>query len=36
VSSQEAVATFGQPARIYRYKGYTIMVWTENLFARLR
>ena len=36
VSAREAVATFGRPGRTYRYRQYTIMVWNENLFARLR
>jgi len=36
VSSQAALATFGPPVRTYRYRGYTIMVWNENLFAHLR
>jgi hypothetical protein len=36
VSAREAVATFGQPARTYRYRVYTIMVWNTNLLARLR
>jgi hypothetical protein len=36
VSARQAVATFGPPSRTYRYREYTIMVWPENLFARLR
>jgi hypothetical protein len=36
VSARQAVATFGRPSRTYRYREYTIMVWPENLFARLR
>ncbi|HMD93232.1 MAG TPA: hypothetical protein VKG80_11380 [Trebonia sp.] len=36
VSGADAVATFGRPARVYRYRDYTIMVWHENLLARLR
>jgi hypothetical protein len=36
VSGREAVATFGRPARTYRYRDYTIMVWPENLLERLR
>jgi hypothetical protein len=36
VTSQEAIATFGQPARTYRYHEYTIMVWNGNLLDRLR
>jgi hypothetical protein len=30
-----ALRTFGRPARIYRYDGYTIMVWDTNLLSRL-
>jgi len=36
VSVREAVATFGQPARTYRYRVYTIMVWDTNLLKRLQ
>jgi hypothetical protein len=36
VSGRQAVATFGRPAGTYRYRDYTIMVWDENLLARLR
>ena len=36
VSGANAVATFGRPAKVYRYRDYTIMVWHENLLARLR
>jgi len=34
----QAVATFGRPAGLYRYHGYTILIWPrgENLLARLR
>jgi hypothetical protein len=34
----EATATFGRPARTYRYRDYVILVWPggENLLARLR
>jgi hypothetical protein len=35
VAAREAVATFGRPGRTYRYREYTIMVWRENLLARL-
>jgi len=31
-----AVRTFGRPQRVYRYDGYTIMVWPANLLRRLR
>jgi hypothetical protein len=30
-----ALRTFGRPARIYSYDGYTIMVWDTNLLRRL-
>ena len=30
-----ALRTFGRPERIYRYDGYTIMVWDTNLLSRL-
>jgi hypothetical protein len=30
-----AVATFGRPARVYRFGKYTIMVWNRNLLSRL-
>jgi hypothetical protein len=36
VSGADAVATFGRPAKVYRYRDYTIMVWHENLLTRLR
>jgi hypothetical protein len=29
-------ATFGPPARIYRFAGYTVMVWNVNLLTQLR
>jgi hypothetical protein len=32
---QTAIATFGKPARIYRYDQYTIYVWNKNLLAEL-
>ena len=35
VSGPEVIATFGPPARTYHYREYTIMVWNENLLARL-
>jgi hypothetical protein len=31
-----AVRTFGHPRRVYRYIGYTVMVWDANLLTRLR
>jgi hypothetical protein len=36
VTTPEAIATFGQPARTYHYHEYTIMVWNGNLLDRLR
>jgi len=38
LTSAEATATFGRPARVYRYREYLILVWPrgENLLARLR
>jgi hypothetical protein len=30
-----ALRTFGRPERVYRYDGYTIMVWDTNLLLRL-
>jgi len=30
-----AVADFGRPARIYRFRNYTIMIWDKNLLADL-
>ena len=38
ISVAEATATFGLPARTYRYREYVILVWPrgENLLARLR
>jgi hypothetical protein len=30
-----ALRTFGAPQRVYRYDGYTIMVWDSNLLWRL-
>jgi hypothetical protein len=29
-------ATFGAPARIYRFAGYTVMAWNVNLLTQLR
>jgi hypothetical protein len=31
----DAVRTFGQPAGVYRFKSYTIMVWRKNLLPDL-
>jgi hypothetical protein len=31
-----AIKAFGKPQATYRYAAYTIMVWRDNLFARLR
>jgi hypothetical protein len=36
VTSREVVDTFGRPARTYRYRDYTIMIWNYNLLTRLR
>jgi hypothetical protein len=38
LTAQQAAATFGRPARSYRYQAYLILVWPrgENLLARLR
>ena len=36
VSDRNAVATFGRPAQTYHFDKYTILVWHENLLARLR
>jgi hypothetical protein len=30
------LATFGPPARTYRFDGYTVLVWNVNLLTRLR
>jgi hypothetical protein len=35
VTSAQALATFGRPARVYHYQAYTIMVWHENLLRQL-
>jgi hypothetical protein len=37
ITKAQAIATFGRPARTYRYRGYLILVWPrgENLLARL-
>ena len=35
VTPAVAVATFGPPAHVYHYEGYTIMVWHTNLLHRL-
>jgi hypothetical protein len=35
VTQAEGIATFGQPARVYRYQDYTIMVWHRNLLSEL-
>jgi len=38
ITVADATATFGRPARTYRYRDYVILVWprSENLLARLR
>jgi len=30
-----ALRTFGRPQQVYRYDGYTVMVWPTNLLSRL-
>jgi hypothetical protein len=35
ISVAETLATFGRPAREYRYGGYTILVYRQNLLAQL-
>jgi hypothetical protein len=30
------LATFGRPARTYRFDGCTVLVWNVNLLTRLR
>jgi hypothetical protein len=35
VTPARARAAFGPPARVYHFRGYTIMVWNENLLRRL-
>jgi hypothetical protein len=34
-SAAEAVRAFGRPARAYRVAGYMVLVWHQNLLARL-
>ena len=33
--TKEVIATFGTPARTYRYSQYTIFVWDKNLLTVL-
>ena len=33
--TKEVIATFGTPARTYRYSQYTIFVWDKNLLTIL-
>jgi hypothetical protein len=35
VTVRGAVRAFGRPARAYRFQGYTILVWNENILFRL-
>jgi hypothetical protein len=35
VSYRKVLDDFGRPERIYRFRGYTIMVWDKNLLADL-
>ena len=36
IMAGDARRTFGPPARIYHFGGYTVMVWDVNLLTRLR
>jgi hypothetical protein len=36
VPSAAVRATFGRPARVYRFDGYTVGVWNVNLLTKLR
>jgi len=36
IAVEDARRTFGPPARIYRFHGYTVLVWDVNLLTRLR
>jgi hypothetical protein len=33
---KQVVATFGEPAQVYRYGTFTIMIWNKNLLADMR
>jgi hypothetical protein len=35
ISYAEAVRTFGAPARVYHFSGYTVMTWNRNLLPLL-
>ena len=35
ISYAEAVRTFGAPARVYHFSGYTVMIWNRNLLTLL-
>jgi hypothetical protein len=35
VTEGRAIATFGKPARVYRYQQYRILVWDKNLLSLL-
>jgi hypothetical protein len=35
VTLQDAIKTFGQPAKTYHYQEYTILVWHKNLLRYL-
>jgi hypothetical protein len=35
VTEKEAIATFGNPAHVYRYQRYQILVWDKNLLLDL-
>jgi hypothetical protein len=36
VPRQAALRTFGPPARVYHFSGYTVMIWDRNLLALLK
>jgi hypothetical protein len=36
VPASAALATFGPPARVYRFDGFTVAVWNVNLLTKLR
>ena len=36
IDAGDARRTFGPPARIYYFRGYTVLVWDVNLLTRLR
>jgi hypothetical protein len=36
VPRQAVLRTFGLPARVYHFSGYTVMIWDRNLLALLK